>query len=199
MKIFAPRKGTGAGRCYLPGWPWLLAVLVVVGLGAWGLRELTRPAAPPPQPPPAETRSRMQALSLTEIQEGDKRWVLKGQKADISNDQERVRVSGVQVEFLGPGEHVKVKADEGLFNTKTRVLTLSGNVELQQGDLKVDTGAATYEPTDRLLVAPGEVVLSQPTLRVRGKGLRVWLAEKRLVLTQHQLTEIQVPEGAWKH
>jgi hypothetical protein len=54
----------------------------------------------------------MEVLSLTEIQEGDKRWVLEAQHADFNKDQLQVSLSGVKVEFFGPGEHVKVKADE---------------------------------------------------------------------------------------
>ncbi len=197
MKIWAPKNGTGAGR--LPRWIWLALLVLLVGLGAWGLGVLNRPAPPPPKPPPAETSSRMETMSLTEIQEGDKRWVLEGKKADISKDQERVNLSGVRVEFFGPGEHLKVKADEGLFQTKTRILTLSGNVEMEQGDLLVKTSVATYDPNGRVLVSPEDVVLTEPTLRIEGKGLRVWLAEKRMVLSQHRLTEVKVQEGLWKH
>ena len=197
MKIWAPKNGTGAGR--LPRWSWLALLVMLVGLGAWGLGELNRPAPPPPKPPPAEAPSRMETLSLTEIQEGDKRWVLEGKKADISKDQERVNLSGVRVEFFGPGEHLKVKADEGLFHTKTRILTLTGNVEMEQGDLLVKTSVATYDPNGRVLVSPEDVVLTEPTLRIEGKGLRVWLAEKRMVLSQHRLTEVKVQEGVWKH
>jgi LPS export ABC transporter protein LptC len=197
MKILAPKNGTGAGR--LPRWRWLALLVMLVGLGAWGLGKLNHPPPPPPKPPPSETPSRMETLSLTEIQEGDKRWVLEGQKADISQDQERVNLSGVRVEFFGPGEHLKVKADEGLFHTKTRILTLTGNVEMEQGDLLVKTSVATYDPNSRVLVSPEEVVLSKPTLRIQGKGLRVWLAEKRMVLSQHRLTEVKVQEGVMQH
>ncbi len=197
MKILAPKKWTGPGR--LPGWRWLALLVMLVGLGAWGLGELNHPTPPPPKPPPSEASSRMEALSLTEIQEGDKRWVLEGKKADISKDQERVNLSGVRVEFFGPGEHLKVKADEGLFQTKTRILTLKGNVEMEQGDLLVKTSVATYDPNGRVLVCPEEVVLSKPALRIQGKGLRVWLAEKRMVLSQHRLTELKAQAGIWKH
>ncbi len=193
MKIFIPKKGAGAWR--LPRWSWAALLVVLVGLGAWGLEELNRPAPPPPKPPPAETQSRMETLSLTEIQDGDKRWVLVGKKADISKDQGEVNLTEVRVEFFGPGEHLKVKADEGLFHTKTRILTLTGNVEMDQGDLLVKTSVATYDPNARVLVCPEKVILSNPTLRIQGKGLRVWLAEKRLVLSQHQLTEVKVQEG----
>ncbi len=197
MKILTPKNGTGAWR--LLRWKWLALLVMLVGLGAWGLGELNHPPPPPPKPPPAETPSRMETLSLTEIQEGDKRWVLEGQKADISKDQERVDLSGVRVEFFGPGEHLKVKADQGLFHTKSRILTLTGHVEMEQGDLLVKTSVATYDPNGRVLVSPEEVVLSKPTIRIQGKGLRVWLAEKKMILAQHQLTEVKVQEGALKH
>ena len=179
------------------GWKWLAGLAVLVVLGAWGLSEVNRPAPPPPPPPPAAAPSHMEALSLTEIQEGDKRWVLEGQKADFLKERDEVSITQVKVEFFGPGEHVKVRADEGLFQTKTRFLTLKGNVEMDRGDLHIKTTLATYDPASRILEAPEEVLLSDPTLRVQGKDLRVWLGEKRLVLAQHRLTEVKVKAGIW--
>ncbi len=191
MKNFTPQPRAG-WRKFL-GWPWLAGLALLLGLGSWGLWQATRPAPPPPPKPAPVTDSggRMEALSLTEIQEGDKRWVLEATKADFLKEKMEVRISGVRVEFLGPGEHVKVKADEGLFNTQTRVLTLKGQVEMRRGDLLIETSEATYLPAERVLVAPSEVMLSQPTLRISGKGLRVWLADKKLVLAQHRLTEVK--------
>ncbi len=179
-------------------WKWLAGLAVLVVLGAWGASELKRPAPPPPPPPPAAAPSHMEALSLTEIQEGDKRWVLEGQKADFLKDRDEVSITQVKVEFFGPGEHVKVRADKGLFQTKTRFLTLEGNVEMDRGDLHIKTRLATYDPASRILEAPEEVLLSDPTLRVQGKDLRVWLGEKRLLLAQHRLTEVKVQEGVLK-
>lgn len=163
--------------------------LVVLALGAWGLWG-RRPPPPPAKPQAAaEAKSRMEGLSLTEIVDGDKRWVLEAKKADFHKDQMEVSISGVGVEFFGPGEHIRVRADEGLFHTKTRVLTLRGQVEMQRGDMVIKTSEATYQPSERLLLAPEEVTLTEPNLRVRGKDLTVELAQKRLVLAQHQLTE----------
>ena len=195
MKILGPKKRRGWRRFL--GWQWLAGLALLAGLGAWGLLELDRPAPPPPKPPPAAP-SRMESISLTEIQDGDKRWVLQAQKADLLKDRLEVNISGVQVEFFGPGEHIKVRADTGLFNTKTRFLTLKGNVTMERGDLQVKTGLATYNPNSRVLTAPEDVVLSEPTLRIQGKGLQVWLTEKKLVLAQHRLTEVKVQEGQLK-
>ncbi len=196
MKIITSRTRTGWRRFL--GWQWLVGLAVLLTLSTWGLAELNRPAPPPPKPPPTAAPARMEVLSLTEIQEGDKRWVLEAQHADFNKDQMQVSLSGVKVEFFGPGEHVKVKADEGQFHTKTRVLTLKGQVEMERGDLRVKTNLATYEPASRVLSAPDDVVLTEPTLRVQGKGLQVWLADKKLALAQHRLTEVKVQEGVLK-
>jgi LPS export ABC transporter protein LptC len=184
--------GNKSGRFRKRPWLWLGVALVLV-VGVWGLWSHRTPPPPPPKPAPATAQSggRMQGLSLTEIQEGDRRWVLEATKADFRKDQMEVAISGVRVEFFGPGEHVKVKGDEGLFNTKTRVLTLKGRVEMQRGEMLIKTSTATYLPEGRLLLAPEDVTLEEPRLRVEGKGLTVQLADKKLVLAQHRLTEVK--------
>jgi LPS export ABC transporter protein LptC len=173
------------------GWLWVLGTLLILGLGAWGLLG-QRPAPPPPKPAAAVKTPRMEGLSLTEIQEGNKRWVLAAKKADFHPDQDTVSISGVRVEFYGPGEDLRVQADAGLFHTKTRVLTLKGDVEMQRGELVIQTGEATYLPKEQVLVAPGDVVIIEPGLKVEGSDVKVELAAKKVIIAQHRLTEIKV-------
>jgi LPS export ABC transporter protein LptC len=175
------------------GWLWVLGSVLVLGLAAWGLFG-QQPAPPPPKPTAAVATPKMEGLSLTEIQDGNKRWVLAAKKADFSADRETVSISGVRVEFFGPGENFRVQADTGLFNTKTRVLTLMGHVEMQRGDLLIQTGEATYLPKEQVLLAPGDVKISEPRLSVEGKDVRVELAAKRLIIAQHHLTEVKVQD-----
>jgi LPS export ABC transporter protein LptC len=172
-------------------WLWLLGLALCLGVGLWGL--WGRQAPPPPKPAAPDRNPKMEGLSLTEIHEGNKTWILEAKKADFRPDQTMVNISGVRVEFFGPGEHIRVKADEGLFNTKTRVLTLKGQVEMQSGDLTVQTSVATYLPEERALLVPENVVISKPGLKVEGKGMRVELAAKKLIMAQHRLTEMQMP------
>jgi len=195
MKNNMERGLVGRGR---PRWLWVLGVMVCLGVGAWGLWGQRPPAAPPKPATPAQP-PRMEGLSLTEIHEGDKTWVLEAKKADFSPDQTTISISGVRVEFFGPGEDIRVKAESGLFNTKTRVLTLKGQVEMRRGELLVETGVATFVPAERALFAPEAVVITEPGLRVEGKGLRVELAAKKLVMAQHHFTELQVKDWRGKH
>jgi LPS export ABC transporter protein LptC len=173
---------------------------MLLGLGAWGLWG-RRPPPPPPRPAPATTEApaRMESLALTEIQDGDKRWVLEALKADYHKERTEISISEVKVDFYGAaGEHILVKAKEGLLQTKTRILTLRGQVEMDRGDLHVTTNVAIYQPEGRLLLAPEDVVLETPRLRVTGKDLKVQLGEKKLFLAQHHLTEIKSVEWRTK-
>ena len=188
MKNNTDRRSAGRGRSQ---WLWVLGVVVFLGVGAWGLWG-HRPPPPPPKPATPAQPPRMEGLSLTEIHEGDKTWVLEAKKADFHPDQDTISISVVRVEFFGPGEDIRVKSEAGLFNTKTRVLTLTGKVEMRRGDLLVQTSLATYLPEERTLLTPEEVVITEPGLRVEGKGMRVELAVKKLIMTQHHLTELAV-------
>lgn len=194
MKNIMGRGLAGRGRSQ---WLWVLGLMVLLGVGAWGLWG-HQPPPPPPKPAASGQNSRMEGLSLTEIHEGDKTWVLEAKKADFHPDQTTVSISDVRVEFFGPGEDIRVKADEGLFHTKTRVLTLKGRVEMKRGDLLVQTSVATYLPEERALLAPEEVVIMEPGLKVEGKEMRVELAAKKLVMSQHHLTELQVQDWRGK-
>jgi LPS export ABC transporter protein LptC len=188
------RRLAGRGRSR---WLWVLVGMVILAGGAWGLFRRQTPPPPPKTATPAQPR--MEGLSLTEIHEGDKTWVLEAKKADFHPDQTTISITGVRVEFFGPGEDIRVKAEAGLFNTKTRVLTLKGQVEMRRGDLLVQTSEATFLPAERALLAPEEVVITEPGLKVEGKGLRVELAAKKLVIAQHHFTELQVKDWRGKH
>ncbi len=192
-KLGQAGEGSGARRGRRRRW--IVAVLVVLGLVVlvvWAARR--PPPPPPPQPSPsAESQATMESLALTEIQAGERRWILAAEKAEFLKERNEIRISGVEVDFIEPKEdRIRVKCQEGLINTKTRVLTLKGQVELGYRDLQIRTSQVTYQPAERLLLAPEEVTLEGPRLRVQGKGLRVELADKKLVLAQHRLTEVKL-------
>jgi len=190
MKNIIGRRPAVRGRSQ---WLWVLGIVVFLGAGAWGLWG-NQPPPPPPKPATPAQPPRMEGLSLTEIHEGDKTWVLEAKKADFHPDQDTISIGTVRVEFFGPGEDIRVKSEAGLFHTKTRVLTLTGQVEMQRGELKVLTSEATYLPDERVLLAPEHVVIIEPGLKVEGKGMRLQLADKKLVIAQHDFTELQVKD-----
>ncbi len=194
MKNIMGRGADGRGRSR---WLWVLGVMVFLGVGAWGLWG-HRPPPPPPKPAaPAQPRG-WRASPSPRFMKAIKPGSWRPRRRIFTRTRHTISISGVRVEFFGPGEDIRVKADAGLFNTKTRVLTLKGQVEMRRGDLLVQTSVATYVPAERVLLAPERVVITEPGLKVEGRGLRVELAAKKLVMAQHHLTELQVKDWRGK-
>jgi LPS export ABC transporter protein LptC len=138
----------------------------------------------------------MEGLSLTEVQNGVKRWILEADRADYLKDRNEIRISGIYLEFYGEQDRVvSLSCREGVVDTKTRGLTLKDGVEVTEGDLKITTDLVRYLPQERVLVAPSEVVLEAPRLRVEGRDLTIHLAGRRLVLSRHRLTEVTLNDG----
>ncbi len=169
----------------------------LIGLAAAGLWWYSTPAPPAPQPVAApEKKAQMESLSLTEIEKGDKRWLLNASKAEYLRDRNEIRIEDIHLEFYGPEEEViYVRAREGLVNTKERDLALKGEVTLKKGDFTIRAPEVRYVAKERALVAPEEIVLTGPGTEISGKDLYIDLAGKHLVLKEHRMTKLMVKKG----
>lgn len=172
-------------------------LLGLIGLAAGALWWYFTPAPPPPAPAAAlEKKAQMESLSLTEIQEGDKRWLLNAAKAEYLRERNEIRIQDIHLEFYGPDEEIiYLRAREGLVNTKDRDLALKGDVTIKKGDITVRAPEVRYLAAERALVAPEEIVLEGPRTEVSGKGLYIDLAKKRLILKEHRLTKLKLEKG----
>lgn len=175
----------------------IVGLVGLVGLTAAGLWWYSTPAPPPaPTVTAPEKKAQMESLSLTEIEKGDKRWLLNASKAEYLRDRNEIRIEDIHLEFYGPEDEViYVQAQEGLVNTKEKDLALKGEVILKKGDFTIRSPEVRYIAKERALVAPEEIVLEGPRTEVSGKGLYIDLAERRLVLKEHRLTKLKLKEG----
>ncbi len=175
----------------------LFGLLAVGGLLTAGLWRYFTPA---PVPAPVETKgeekSRMESLSLTDIDKGVKRWKLSASRAEYSKNRDEITIHDIAVEFYGSGQEVVyIQAESGTVNPKGRDLTLRGDVRLTQGGLTIRTQQVRYLPREQALAAPEEVILESPRIRVSGKGLYIDLKGKRLILKEHRLTTVKLEKG----
>lgn len=172
----------------------ILSILGLIGLTAGGLWWYFTPAPTPPQPVTAsEKKAQMESLSLTEIEKGDKRWLLNAAKGEYLGDRHEIRIQDIHLEFYGPDQEIiHLRAQEGLVNTKERDLALRGGVTLKRGDFTIRTAEVRYLAKERALVAPEEIVLEGPRTQVSGKGLYIDLNKKHLVLKEHRLTTLKL-------
>ena len=176
----------------------VLILLGLLGLTAGGLWWHLRPAPPPPAQPVTspEKKAQMESLSLTEIEKGDKRWLLNAARAEYLRDRDEIHIRDIHLEFYGPDQEIIfLQAQEGLVYTKKRDLALKGEVILKKGDFTVRTPEVRYLHKERALVAPEEVILEGPRALVSGKGLHIDLAQKRLVLRAHRMTKLKLEKG----
>jgi|UniRef100_A0A7C5EN20 LPS export ABC transporter protein LptC len=184
----------GLGRVRRGGLLAGLALLLLLGWGLWAF--LTPPPPPAPLPPQSEEKSRMEALSLTEIEQGGKRWVLDAKKAEYLKNRDEIRIEEIYLEFYGAQDEViYLRAQEGVVNTKKRDLVLRGGVEIEKGDLTIRTEEVRYLPEERALTAPAQVLLEGPRVRIAGEDLRVELGKRRLILKKHKATELKLERG----
>ena len=188
----AGKRGFFQGRSLI-----IIGLVGLVGLVVAGLWWYSTPAPPPPRPVAApEKKAQMESLSLTEIEQGDKRWLLNASKAEYLRERHEIRIEDIELEFYGPDQEViYVRAEQGLVNTKARDLALKGEVTLKQGDFTIRAPEVRYVAKDRALVAPEEIVLEGPRTEISGKGLYIDLAQKRLVLKEHRQTKLMLKKG----
>lgn len=174
-----------------PGWlPVLCWVILLLPVSLAGQE------APPPLAP--EKQGQMQEIRLTEIQDGDKKWVLKADNADYLRDKDRIHLSAVWVEIYGlQGGTLIITGDAGFIGVKTRDLTLVGNVQAKSADYTFNSTEVHYNPQTRLLFAPGPVRLAGPRIVVEGKDMTVDLKTNKLNLAQHLKTRLRPSGGLW--
>lgn len=190
----AGKRGFFQGRSLI-----IIGLVGLVVLGFAGLWWYSTPAPPrPPQPvtAPEKKTQMMESLSLTEIEKGDKRWLLNASKAEYLRERHEIRIEDIELEFYGPDQEViYVRAEQGLVNTKARDLALKGEVTLKQGDFTIRAPEVRYVAKDRALVAPEEIILEGPRTEISGRGLYIDLAQKRLVLKEHRQTKLMLKKG----
>jgi len=173
----------------------LALAALVVGAAYWFRPQPAPPPAPPPKAEPSP-HSRMESLALTEIQKGTKHWFLEAEKAEYLKEREEIHLQGIKMDFFeASGAITRVRCPQGVVYTKSRRVRLQGLVEVARGDLRVAATEAEYDPGERLLLIPGEVVLEGPTVRIEGRKLTVDLAKRRLTLGEHRRTEVKVAGG----
>jgi LPS export ABC transporter protein LptC len=161
-----------------------------------------RAADPPPITIAPEKQGEMQEIRLTEIQGGEKKWVLTAANADYLKDKDRIYLKNVWVEIFGKEldkatDDIIITGDSGFIGVKSRDLTLEGNVHAKTADYEFTSDYVHYEPGTRVLSAPGPVKVQGPRLYMEGKGMTVDLRKNKLDVAQHTVTKLQISGKLW--
>lgn len=180
----------------------LRVFFLVVWLAGLGL-SVPRPlgSEPPPAPPALitpEKQGEMKEIRLTEIQDGEKKWVLTADNADYLKAKDKIYLKNIWVEIFGQAsDTIIITGEAGYIGMKSRDLTLEGNVRARSAQYEFSGDLVHYDPQTRTISAPGPVTVAGPRLLVEGQGLTIDLKKNTLAIARHKGTKLHVSGKLW--
>jgi LPS export ABC transporter protein LptC len=112
----------------------------------------------------------IEGLKLVHKKNGDGDWVLTAQRADISEDGNTARLSGIAMTLRDKG--VTVYADRGLYSMTDKNLSAEGRVIAKGADYSIiSEDGAEFNGTSNSLKTGGNVTIEGRKFNVRGTGM----------------------------
>jgi LPS export ABC transporter protein LptC len=159
-------------------------VALLVGVGgmvAWKARARRTPPPPPEQQQAADYR--IHEVHINETLEGNLRWTLDADQAEVFDKEQRTVMRKVVVQVFSKDTVWKVTADEGSLDNDKRDVTVRGNVVVTSNDgLRITTPQLTWQNKDRHLFTEEKVTITRPGTTITAQGLDVRMQEQEAVL-----------------
>lgn len=160
-------------------------VALALGLGgtiAWKIRG--RRAPPPPQPQ-QQADYRINEIHISETLEGNLRWTLDADRAEVFDKEHRTVMQNVTVHVFSQDVVWTVTGDEGVLDNTTRDVVLTGNVVVTTNDgLRMTTPTLRWVNETRNLTTEEPVEITRAGTTIRGRGLDVKMREQQAVLAR---------------
>jgi len=128
-------------------------------------------------------------------QNNEKMWDLKADSARYFKDQERLSLDGVEVTLYSEGKVYRLTGNTGEFNTKTRDIEISGQVEgVLPDSTKLRTDTLKYDHRKRLMTTQDRIIINRGNISIDGVGVVIDLNEKKLLI----LDKVRASQNAKK-
>ncbi len=171
----------------------LCFVALLVGLGgmvAWKVWARRAPTAPPPAQQQADYRIR--EIHINETLEGNLRWTLDADQAEVFDREQRTVMRTVVVRVFSKDGVWTVTGDEGVLDNQTRDVALQGNVVVTSNDgLRLTTPRLNWRNQDRNLSTDEAVEIRRAETTITGRGLDVRMQDQQAVVEQNVRVVIQ--------
>ncbi|HLE44107.1 MAG TPA: LPS export ABC transporter periplasmic protein LptC [Methylomirabilota bacterium] len=158
-------------------------VALLVGLGgmvAWKVR--TRPAPAPP-PPAQDADYRIRDIHINETLEGNLRWTLDADQAEVFDKEQRTVMKKVTVRVFSKDAVWTVTADEGVLDNQKRDMAVTGNVVVTSNDgLTIKTPELYWRNKERHLHTNQPVEIKRTGTTITARGLQVRMQDQQAVL-----------------
>jgi len=161
-----------------------LIVFLVLLAGLGGMVAFKdRPRPEPVAAPPQEADYRIKEIHIDETLEGNLRWQLDADQAEVFEQEKQTLLRQVTVTVFNQDRVWTVKGDEGVLHNETRDVTLTGNVVVTSSDgLSLTAPDLRWENETRRLSTDGAVTIRRAGTTITGRGLEVEMAAERALL-----------------
>ncbi len=139
----------------------------------------------------------MKQVALAQEGDPEKRWQLFANKATLSQDGNRLLLSKVRVFFFPErGGKIVLEGNHGVYYTKKKIVTVSGNVWAQTHDgMTLHTNSITYLQKKEIVRTDELVKLSGPRFNLVSKGMRFYIPAQHVVFESKTRSTFQ-PVGS---
>lgn len=160
----------------------ILTAAVLTGIAAMvTLLFLSRSRRLDPVPiPDIATKAVMTLAKLhqTATKDGKVQWELDAASAEMEADTGRMRLTAPEIEFTtDDGTKVRLTADQGLLDTRSNDMQVTGNVCLRDGRYTLVTEALIYQHEQRLLRSDVPVRITHTAFDLRANKMTYNLDE----------------------
>lgn len=161
-------------------------VALVVGLGGWVTWKVRARRPPAPTPPAQQADYRINEIHINETLDGNLRWTLDADRAEVFDKQQRTVMQKVTVRVFSKDVVWTVTGDEGVLHNDKRDVTLRGNVVVTSNDgLRMTTPELKWRNQSRNLYTDEAVEITRAGTTIRGRGLDVQMQEHHAVLEKN--------------
>lgn len=122
-------------------------------------------------------------IHQTATRDGKREWSLEAASAHYIEDQNQVILNELSVTFyLDDGDEVYLTAQQGVLNTGSNDIEVSGNVIIKKDTYQLTTDKLNYENKQRIIFTRGPVLLTGEDARVSANSASLDLNTKTIRL-----------------
>jgi LPS export ABC transporter protein LptC len=128
-----------------------------------------------------------------DVKEGNARWRLRAATARYFEDRKETVLSQVNAVFyLKDGGKIELQGDDAVFHNDSNNMEINGNVRVRyEDDYSLLTDRLLYEHEKELIHTPEAVLVEGEGISLKGQGMRLEIAKRRLTILSHIETTLQ--------
>lgn len=171
-------------------------LLFLAGMGGtvyYRMKSLQRAEAPA-QPQTADYR--IKDVHINETLQGDLRWQLDADQAEVFNDEKKTQMRYVKVTVFQKDRVWVVTGDEGEMHNETRDVTVRGHVNVTSDDgLRLTSDDLHWKADAKRLWTDGPVTVTRGDTTITGRGFVTEIEAERAVIRRGVRVMIKDPRN----